>query len=184
MKNAIILHGTCSRKEYYDPSLPPLSNRYWFPWLQRQLMVKDIVAYVPEIPLAFKPQYEIWRREVERFDIGPESILVGHSTGGGFWIRWLSEHPEVSVYKVVIVAPWLDPNNVKKTTFFDFKIDSGIVERTQGLTIMASDNDHAGITWSVEQIRDKLPGHKYREFHKYNHFMDEDRFQALLNELI
>lgn len=184
MKNAIILHGTCSRREYYDPDLPPISNRYWYPWLQRQLMVRDIAAYVPEIPMAFKPDYEIWKREAERFDIGPESLLVGHSTGAGFWIRWMGEHPKVCVDKIVLVSPWLDPNNIKKTTFFDFEIDSQLAKRTKGLTIFASDNDHLGIRWSVEMYCEKLPGHSFREFQGLGHFMDIREFPELLDELI
>jgi len=150
--------------------------------------MRDIMAYAPDMPLAFKPDYELWRREAERFDIGPETMLVGHSTGGGFWVRWLSEHPNVLVGWVVLVAPWLDPNNIKKTTFFDFGIDPDLVSRTQGLTIFASDNDHLGIRWSVEAFREKLVGHKYREFHEYGHFcsqdMKTDAFPELLEALL
>jgi uncharacterized protein len=184
MKNAIILHGTCSRKEYYSGDLPSLSNQHWIPWLQKQLLTRDIMAYAPDMPLAFKPAYELWRREAERYDIGPETMLVGHSTGGGFWARWLSEHPDVKVGKVVLVAPWLDPNNIKKTTFFDFEIDPKLVKRTAGLTIFASDNDHLGIRWSVETFRAKLPGHHYREFHGLGHFMDVTEFPELLKEFL
>lgn len=188
MKNAIILHGTCSRKEYYSDEFPSLSNSHWLPWLQKQLLMRDIAAATPEVPNAFKPDYEVWGREAERFDIGPETVLVGHSTGGGFWVRWLSEHPDIRVGKVVLVAPWLDPNNIKKSTFFDFEIDPNLVKRTAGLTIFASDNDHLGIRWSVETLRQKLKGHKYREFHNYGHFcyedMHTDKFPELLDELL
>ncbi len=184
MKRAIILHGTCSRRDYYDEKVPALSNQHWIPWLQKQLIARDILAYAPDMPFAFKPDYEIWRGEVERFDIGPETMLVGHSTGGGFWVRWLSEHPDVHVGKVVLVAPWLDPNNIKKTTFFDFKIDQNLVRRTNGLIIFASDNDHLGIRWSVETFRANLPGHTYREFHNYGHYMDIQSFPELLEALL
>lgn len=150
--------------------------------------MRDVIAYAPDMPFAFKPDYEIWRREVERFVIGPQTMLVGHSTGGGFWVRWLSEHPAVRVGKVVLVAPWLDPNNIKRTTFFDFAIDSHLVERTQGVTIFNSDNDHLGIRWSVDTFREKLIGHQYKEFHNYGHFCYEEMkthaFPELLEELL
>lgn len=188
MQRAILLHGTCSRRDYYDPAVPTLSNQNWIPWLQKQLLMRDIVPHAPDMPLAFKPDYELWRAEAERFNIGLDTMLVGHSTGGGFWVRWLSENPDVRVGKFVLVAPWLDPNNIKKTTFFEFEIDPKLVERTKGLTIFASDNDHLGIRWSVETFREKLPGHKYREFHNYGHFcsedMPDDAFPELLAELL
>lgn len=188
MKNAIIIHGTCSRNEYYADEKPTLSNQNWIPWLQKQLMMRDIVAYAPDMPFAFKPDYDQWCREAERFTIGSETMLVGHSTGGGFWVRWLSDHPEVHVGKVVLVAPWLDPNNIKKTTFFDFTIDMNLVARTKGVTIFHSDNDHLGIGWSVKTFREKLRGHKYREFHNFGHFCLEEmgsvEFPELLSELL
>lgn len=183
MRRAIILHGTCSRQDYYDQSIPALSNQIWIPWLQKQLLMRRIDVYAPDIPFAYKPDYDRWQREIERYNIDADTTLVGHSTGGGFWVRWLSEHPSVNVGKVILVAPWLDPNNIKKTTFFNFEIDNNIVGRTQGLIIFASDNDHLGIRWSVETFRKSLPGHNYREFHDYGHFMDISTFPELLNEI-
>jgi predicted alpha/beta hydrolase family esterase len=186
--NAIIVHGTCSRREYYSGQYPSLSNSHWLPWLQKQLLMRDIVAVTPEMPHAYKPDYEVWRREVERYEITPETLLVGHSCGGGFWVRWLSEHPGVRVGQVVLVAPWLDPNNIKHTTFFDFEIDPELVSRARGVTIFNSVTDHPGIHWSVEILRQTIPGLKYREFDDYGHFCSGDMpvgdaFPELLAEL-
>lgn len=189
MKNAIIVHGTCSKREYYSADFPSLSNSHWLPWLQKQLLMHDIAAVTPEMPHAYKPDYEVWRREVERYEITPETLLVGHSTGGGLWVRYLSEHPNLRVGRVVLVAPWLDPNNTKKTTFFDFEIDPDLVQRTAGVTIFNSTNDHPGIHWSVEILRQTIPGITYREFDDYGHFChgdmpDGDAFPELLAELL
>lgn len=184
MANTIILHGTCSRKDYYDGNVPSLSNQHWIPWLQKQLQIRDIKSHAPDMPLAFKPDYEIWEREVERHEINPETYLIGHSTGGGFWVRYLSENPSVKAGKVALVAPWLDPNNIKKTTFFDFEIDPDLVSRTQSVTIFNSIDDHQGILWSVEMLRQTIHGIKYREFDDRKHFMDMTEFPELLDELI
>ena len=51
--------------------------------------------------MAFQPKWDLWVREVERFDLTPETLIVGHSCGGGFWVRYLSEHPKLKVGKVV-----------------------------------------------------------------------------------
>lgn len=181
---AIILHGTCNRKDYYDENIPSLSNQHWIPWLLKQMQIKDVISYAPDIPLAFRPDYEIWKREAERFDIGPETALVGHSTGGGFWVRYLSERPNLKVGKVVLIAPWLDPNNIKKTTFFNFEIDPKLVERTGGITIFNSTDDHEGILWSVEILRQAISGINYREFDDRKHFMDMTEFPELLAGLL
>lgn len=108
MKNAILIHGWPGKEEYFDPNIPSPSNSHWFPWVQHQLLLKKIEAQTPEMPKAYEPNYEAWKEMFERFEINENSILIGHSCGGGFLTRWLSEN-DVRVGKVALVAPWLDP---------------------------------------------------------------------------
>lgn len=188
MKNAILLHGRPSKAEYYDKGVPSASNAHWFAWLQKQLLTHEIKADTPEIPHAYKPQWDIWLREVGRFDIGPETILVGHSTGGGFWIRYLSEHPDIVVGKVVLVAPWLNVNHEDDIDFFDFEMDIEIAKRTESLTVFCSDNDSEDILSTVAYLRKTLPGVRFVDFHDYGHFcykdLKTDAFPELLNQLL
>lgn len=188
MKNAIILHGRPSKKEYYDPVMPSMSNAHWLPWLQGQLLKHDIEAATPEISRAFEPQWDRWVKEVERFEIGPETMLVGHSTGGGFWVRYLCEHPNVKVDKVVLVAPWVNSRHEDDIDFFDFEIDPKVAERANKFLIIGSDNDGEDVTNSVNFLKEKLPTARYREFKGFGHFtwksMDSTEFPELLKELL
>lgn len=189
MKNAIILHGMPSKEEYYDPNRPSESNNNWLPWLQHQLLINDIKADTPEIPFAYEPQWDLWIREVERFEIGPQTILVGHSCGGGFWLKYLSLNKKLKVGKVVLVGPWLDPGGDETGDFFaNFQIDPNLPKRTKGLVIFNSDNDMGNIHKSVAMIREDIPDIGYKEFHNYGHFCYEDmkttKFPELLNELL
>lgn len=188
IKNAILLHGKPGKKEYYDPKFPSPSNYHWFPWLQKQLLIQDIKADTPEVPYAYEPQWELWTNEVERFDIKPNTILVGHSCGGGFWIRYLSEHPEVKVGKVILVAPWLDPTHARSGSFFKFEIDKKLIERVKELVIFNSDDDDKDIHTSVEMIKSAIPAARIVEFHKMGHFTHEDmnvsEFPELLEECL
>jgi len=89
----------------------------------------------------------------------------------------LSENKDKKVGKVVLVAPWLNPedNPVSDTAdFFDFEIDSDLVTRTAGVTIFNSNNDQATIHKSVQIIRDKVKDINYKEFHNKGHFCLED----------
>src|SRR5262249_27256673 len=134
MKNAIILHGGPSKQEYYNPNAPSMSNAHWLPWLQAQLLKNEVTAATPEVPHSFDRNWAAWSKEFERFDLMPETILVGHSTGGGFILKYLSIHPNLKVGRVVLVAPWLDPYQEKTKNFFDdFKIDPDFVARTAGV---------------------------------------------------
>jgi len=189
MKNAIILHGGPDKEEYYDPKAPSMSNAHWLPWLQAQLLKHDIPAATPEVPRSFDRNWQVWIKEVERFDIGPETILVGHSTGAGFWIKYLSIHKDLKVDKVVLVAPWLDPDQEHTKDFFDdFEIDPDFPARTKGVTIFNSDNDQDSVQKTVKIVRNKVKDLTYREFHNYGHFCIGDlkttEFPELLEALV
>lgn len=191
MKNAILMPGQPDKVEYYDPKYPTNSNDHWFPWLSKQLQINDIFAVAIEPPRPWQPRYDVWKKEFEKFDITPETALIGHSCGGGFLVRWLSENTDTKVGKVVLVAPWLNPehNPVSDTAdFFDFEIDPNLVSKTAGMTIFNSDNDQPTIHKSVQIIRDTVKDCVYKEFHSYGHFCLEDmnttEFPELLEELL
>lgn len=143
------------------------------------------------MPRPWQPRYSVWKKEFERFDITPQTVLVGHSCGGGFLVRWLSENKDRHVGKVVLVAPWLNPNNNPRgdtADFFDFAIDPELAGRTAGVTIFNSDNDKPSIQESVTILRDKIDNIGYKEFHNYGHFCLRDmgtvEFPELLQELV
>lgn len=189
MKNAIILHGGPSKQEYYDPEMPSMSNAHWIPWLQAQLLKKDIPTVTPEVPNSYDRNWNVWNTEVERFEIHSETILVGHSTGAGFFVKYLSIHPEIKVGKVVLVAPWLDPDKTKTVNFFDdFEIDTELMSRTQGITIWYSDNDEESVLKTVEILKNKIPSADFKEFRGLGHFciddLNSEKFPELLQEIV
>ncbi len=191
MKNAILIPGRPDREEWYNSDGPTNSNSHWFPWLSKQLILKDIHAVAIEMPLAFMPRYEAWKREFERFEITEETILIGHSCGGGFLVRWLSENKDRKVGKVILVAPWINPeNNPASDTsdFFNFEIDPDFVYRTNGTTIFSSDNDHKSIQETIKILQEVVKNLKLVDFHNYGHFcygdMKTEQFPELLKEAV
>lgn len=188
MRNAVILHGLTDQEEYYSPNSPSSSNAHWLPWLQKRLMINNIKADTPEVPYPFNFDYSSWVREVERFEINQDTTLVGHSMGGGFWLKYLSEHPEITLDKVILIAPWLNLSHEAKTDFFDFEIDPSIVGRTNNFIIFGSDNDSSEVQVSVNFAKEKLPNIVYREFHNYGHFcyldLKTDAFPELLKVVL
>lgn len=194
MKNAILIHGKPGKDEYYDSNFPSASNSHWFPWLQKQLLIADIPVQTPEMFNAWQPDYQIWSKEFERHEITPETILVGHSCGGGFIVQWLSEHKDVIVDRVVLVAPWLGPIGNSETDiepiggFFKFDIDPELANRVNTITIFNSDNDAESIQNAVQRIRDAIPSAGCQEFYNYGHFcrrdLGKDEFPELLDAVI
>lgn len=185
MRNAILLHGLPSKNEYYNSNQPSASNSHWFPWLQKELLINEIKADTPEVFRAYEMRWESWAQEVERFTVGRETTLVGHSMGAGFWVRYLSEHPEVFVDKIVLVAPWLNLHHKKDTDFFDFELRPEITERANECIIFASDDDGREMQDSVDYLIEKLPNVKVHTFHEYGHFtqrtLKDNKFPELLD---
>lgn len=189
MKNAIILHGAPEKEHYYDPEKPSESNSHWLPWLQKELIIRDIHALTPEIPHAHEPRWELWCREVERFDITPGTMLVGHSAGAGFFLKYLSVHPELKAGRVVLVAPWMDPDNtIEERSFFEFDWDPEIAGRTGGMSVFYAPDDSGSVQQTVAAIRKHTRGITFKKFPEgYGHFTYENlgssRFPELLEEL-
>ncbi len=190
MKNAILIHGWNTKDEYYDPARPSASNDHWFPWISKQLILRDINAVSIEMPNGHYPEYDIWKKELERYEIGPDSILIGHSCGGGFLVRWLSENTVVAG-DVVLVAPWLgyDVNDEPfDESFFDFSIDKNLSKRVKKLTVMVSDDDVEPIHKSVRDIQSGIDGVNIKEYSDKGHFtlssLGGPEFPELLNEVI
>jgi predicted alpha/beta hydrolase family esterase len=180
--NAVIVHGTCERTEYFSPDHPSLSNSHWLPWIQKQLLIEGIATQTPEMPDAYDPVYPLWKRELERFDIGPATLLIGYSCGAGFLLRWLSEN-SMSVAKLILVAPWLDPGRTRTRGFFDFEIDPSLHARVNDIHLMVSNDDHPSILESVRQIVEALPRIAVHRFDRLGHFTTTDLGSAAFPQL-
>lgn len=187
MKTAIILHGMPSKKEYFDPASASPSGNHWLPWTQRQLILRGILAQTPEMPEPYAPDYEKWRALFERFAIDEETMLIGHSCGAGFLVRWLSEN-KVKVGKVALIAPWLNLDREYDIDFFDFEIDGSLSERTDGVTIFVSTDDYQTILDSAEKIQSLIKTATVRKFTDHGHFTFDDmktkEFPELLETLV
>lgn len=183
----ILLHGTCEDEEYFSDKYPSLSNSHWFPWLQKQLLMRGILTQTPEMPEANKPDYGKWKGEFESLKVDDETILVGHSCGGGFLVRWLSEN-KLKVDKLVLVAPWLDPERRRTTDFFDFEIDGEMQKRIKEIAVFVSGDDEADVLKSVETIRKVLTEARVYSFGDKGHFtyndMGTDKFPELLEVIL
>lgn len=184
MKKAIILHGKPSKQGFYNPNRKSESNSHWLPWLQHELVIRDILAQTPELPFPFEPDYEAWKHVFEQLQPDESTILVGHSTGGGFLVRWLSENKSAKVSKVVLVAPSLALDWEDTTGFMQFEIDPELASRTAGITMLCSDDDKPGIIEATKRLSTTIKDAKVIDFHGQGHFTEEDMHTTVFPELL
>lgn len=187
MKTAIILHGMPSKEEYFNPDSPSQSNKHWLPWIQRKLILGGVLAQAVEMPEPYEPDYEKWKSVFEQFKIDEDTMLIGHSCGGGFLVRWLSEN-NVKVNKVALVAPWLEPEKTINSDFFKFEINPQISSNTAGLNVIYSTDDYPDILESIDILKSKLKGAQFQELTGRGRFtfsdMKTEKFPELADFLL
>jgi predicted alpha/beta hydrolase family esterase len=99
----------------------------------------------------------------------------------------MSETPQKSVDKVVLVAPYKDYDK-KYGDFSDYNFVPSLVERTGRLTIIHSTDDDGPIARRTEELVTALPTANYIELEGFGHFrighnMSSEEFPILLDEL-
>ncbi|MCL2173739.1 alpha/beta hydrolase [Candidatus Saccharibacteria bacterium] len=175
MKRAIFIHGYYDKEKYYDPETDLINFKNYTPWLLKQLTTKDYLVYAPLMPKPFFPTYEKWKRELERYDLDEDMVLIGKSFGGGFLLRWLSE-TDKKVGKVFLVAPYINQeqdnvsDDLKMPFFNDFKLDRDLAKKTNGLTIFQSTDDGENIKKSREFIKKNVDNFREIMLKNRGHF--------------
>ena len=84
------------------------------------------------MPEPWKPDYEKFKKEFEKYKVDENTILVGHSCGCAFLVRWLGETKK-KIYKLILVAPWKIPkkNDEARQKFYVYNIDKTIHSRVE-----------------------------------------------------
>lgn len=175
-----------SKEEFLKTPLQ--SKKHWIPWIKNELEATGIVVYTPELPEPYRPNYDAWKACFEQFHVDEETTLVGHSCGGGFLVRWLSEN-KINVDKVALVAPWINQNDSRPTPeFFDFEIDPNLAKRTKGIKLFISLDDDPDEIDTAESLKASVPGLLVQEFTDRGHFtlgdMGTEKFLELKEFLL
>lgn len=182
MKNCIIVHGSAddeNDKEY---------NKHWMPWIKEKLEKAGIKVFAPNMPEPWGSDYSSWRKEFEKIsdNINENSILVGHSRGTAFLVRWLGETGR-KAQKLILVAPWKIPDKEYKKSFYDFKINKAVKTQVKGIVIFTSNDEEKDGKTSVKIYYDALGG-RIIELKNHGHFTKEDmgteEFPELLKEVL
>ena len=181
MKTAIIIHGVCEDRteylqEYEGGYGPPKSDSHWYPWVAGKLCLREILTQCPEMPhpyVADGMKYDEWANTFENFKITPETILIGHSAGAGFLLKYLALNPEIRAAQLILVAPWTDPAAEAGDFMKGALSDSTLSEYVGRIELFYSMDDDERILESVEQIRiiyGSAPNFKIYEYIDKGHF--------------
>ena len=141
---------------------------------------------MPCKPNAHYNEWSIWfERHIEFLD--NNIILVGHSLGGGFLMKWLSENKlEKNIQQLHLVAPIFHYEaddyklvSFKNTSFPGIFFENNIDE----VHIYHSKDDPYVPISESEEYAEKIPGAHFHIFEDRGHFLGED-FPELFENII
>lgn len=137
----IIIHGCPSTSEN-DPAKRTY-DKHWIPWTKKQLESRGIPTETPLMPEPWAPNYEAFKKEFEKHEVTEDTVLVGHSCGTAFLVRWLGETKQ-KIKKLILVGPWKVPDSpdAARQEFYGFPIDETIPSRVDEIIMFTSDTEY------------------------------------------
>jgi len=183
--NCIIVHGCPSNIE--TPQTRTY-DKHWIPWIKRELIARGIKTETPLMPNPWKPDYEKFKEEFEKYEVRENTVLVGHSCGCAFLVRWLGETKQ-KISKLILVAPWKipDKNDEFRKRFYEYSIDKMIKVRVKEIVMFTADDEENDGKESLKIFHQALGG-KIIELNGRGHYtisdMGTEKFPELLKEII
>ena len=175
MKKAIICHGCSPTKDYQLQQDLPSCAKNWLPWLQQKFLMGGVVCQTPAFPNTWIPDrdYNTDSEILSQFNIDNDTSLIGYSLGAGLLLNYLSEHPEIKVKHLVLVAPGLDIDG-KVVKNYKTNLDPKLFERVGKIDLLYSENDSNIITQSIKLILETYPNINLHNCGPMGHFQESD----------
>ncbi|MCA9487352.1 MAG: alpha/beta hydrolase [Nanoarchaeota archaeon] len=187
--NVVIVHGCPGNEEKEKTPETRTYNKHWLYWLKEKLIDKGIACETPLMPEPWNPKYEDWKNIFDGLNIGKETVLVGHSCGCAFLVRWLGDTRK-KIKKLILVAPWKirsDEFTKGENELYDFEIFPAIKDNVKKVLIFTSDDEDEDGKKSAKIFEESLKG-KLIEMKNKGHFvfgdMGTNEFPDLLEEIL
>ncbi len=186
--NCIIIHGCPSNVEKAMNQETRTYDKHWIPWTKRELISRGIQVDTPLMPEPWKPDYTKFKKEFEKYTVTHNAILIGHSCGCAFLVRWLGETKQ-KIKKLILVAPWKIPDSSDRNRkeFYGYKIEETIKSRVKEIIMFTADDEEEDGKRSL-QIYHKALGGRVIELSGRGHYtlddMGTEEFPELLKEVL
>lgn len=187
-KNCIIIHGCPSNPETAMNFETRTYIKHWIPWTKQQLTANNIPTETPMMPEPWAPVYEKFKSKFEQGNINENTILIGHSCGCAFLVRWLGETKRKN-FKLILVAPWKinDKKEALRELFYTYPIDETIKNRIKETILFTADDEEDDGKESLKIFHEALGG-KIIELKGHGHYtmddMGTEEFPELIKEVL
>jgi hypothetical protein len=186
--NCIIVHGCPSDKERAIDPAQRTYNKHWIQWTKKELELRGIQTETPSMPNPWSPDYKTFKAELEKCIISENTILIGHSCGCAFLVRWLGDSKQ-KIKQLILVAPWKIPDEEDEieNKFYVYKIDEIISRRVEKIIIYTADNEEEDGKKSAQIFHHALGGEVVELSGRGHYTLDDmgtEEFPELIDEII
>lgn len=187
-KNCIIIHGCPSNVEKAMNPETRTYDKHWIPWLKKELTAREIETETPLMPSPWEPDYEKFKTEFEKYEVWENTILIGHSCGSAFLVRWPGETKR-KIFKLILVAPWKIPDRDDDTrkSFYTYPIDETTKNRITKIIMFTADNEEDEGKESLKIFHEALGGEVIEIKGRGHYTMDDmktEEFPELLEAIL
>jgi predicted alpha/beta hydrolase family esterase len=194
-KQIVVIHGgdTFATQEVYLNFLRNFEiniDRYktekddWKPGL-REKLGNDYEVILPVMPNKFNAQYEEWKLWFEKFIpyLNDGVILIGHSQGGIFLAKYLSENefPKRIGGVMLVSAPY--DKDSEGYPVLSFSLPSTLNLQTSNVYLYHSKDDPVVPFHALEQYQKLLPKAIVRIFEDRKH-INQEEFPELVEDIL
>jgi len=158
-------------------------NKNWRENLEFELG-SDFEVFYPEMPNkenARYPEWKIWFEKLVPF-LNDEIILVGHSLGGIFLAKYLSENKISKKIKAVFLVAAVFDGDVIGNQVGTFALPSKLDLQTEKIYLYQSKDDPAVPFSAMDNYKKLLPFANCRVFTDRGHFRDE-KFPEIVEDI-
>jgi len=196
MKKQVVIIGGGDTFETYDIFLEQLknsefhldrcisNNRDWKTWI-RTMLGEEYEVIIPSMPNSANAQYAEWKIVFEKMIpfLNDGVILAGHSLGGSFLAKYLSENvfPK-KIQGVFLVAGAFD-RDTAGYSLASFTLPKKLDLQTKNVYLYQSKDDPVVPFSALESFRKAFPFAHIRIFENLKHFNHEE-FPELLSDLL
>lgn len=189
MKQVCIIHGGTTY-DTYDDYLRDLASsdiKYdrllyggnWKTWLSEELTDYDVL--LPSMPNKQNAQYTEWTLTFEKVlpHLTEDTVLVGHSLGGIFLAKYLSENDlTITFKKLILIAAPYDDESSESLASFRLTSARAVASYAQEIHILHSSDDPVVPVEEAHKYLSDLPSAQLHAYNDKLHF-NEPEFPEL-----
>ena len=192
-KQILIIHGgdTFETEEAYFKFLRDYQidiNRYtsdkddWKKWLREELPDHEVI--LPTMPNKTNARFEEWKLWMDKLTpyMNNDIILIGHSLGGSFLAKYLSENKLPKKIKAVFLVSAVYDKDSEGYSLLSFSLPEKLDLQSDAVYLYHSKDDPVVPFSALEKYKQALPKANIRVFEDRQH-INQEKFPELLEDI-